>query len=53
MAAVCIGGVKEYCPYKDWSTQMAPSSVVFPQPLKTKLLYLCLAKCVLFCFQFV
>lgn len=31
VAAVCIGRVKEYCPYKDWSTQMPPSLVVFPQ----------------------
>jgi hypothetical protein len=37
VASVCLGRVKEYCPFKDWSTQMAPSSVVFfLRPLKTQ-----------------
>jgi hypothetical protein len=49
VAAICVGGVKEYCPYKDWFTQMLPSS--FPkQPLKANFSTLCLAECVLFCF---
>lgn len=55
MATVCIGRVKEYCPYKDWSTQMPPKFCCFPpeQPLKTNFSTLCLAECVLFCFKFV
>ena len=55
VASVCLGRVKEYCPFKDWSTQMAPSSVVFfpPTTKNPNFSTLCLAECVLFCFKFV
>lgn len=45
VATICIGGVEEYCPYKDWSIQMSLSS--FPkQLLKADFSTLCLAECV-------
>lgn len=36
MAAVCTGRVKEYCPYKDWSTQTAPKFCCFPPTTKNQ-----------------
>lgn len=53
VAEICIGGVEEYCPYKDWSTQMPPSSFQKKKkPLNANFSTLCLAECVCVCVWF-